>query len=328
MDERFGYPEPVPIPVPIEPVEIARTNSLNRWLGVIRLPFLSLSLVVVFLGTAMAWYSGYFNPALSLLTMLGLMSAHASVNVFNEYFDFRNGVDLHTNRTPFSGGSGTIPSGRIKAKQAFILGTFLLAVAAILGTYLILSSGIALVPIVVTGLLCIILYDPAILKMGWAEWAPGLGLGSLAILGTFYVQTGHLTWPVVFASIPSGILAHNLLLINEFPDIEADKAAGRVSLPIRLGPRAAAQIYGALASGAYLWIALSVGLGYVSKPGPMPVYCLLGLLTIPLALKAMKGAMHWREIKQIVPAMAANVIVVLLTQVLLGTGFILGRVLK
>ena len=84
---------------------------MNRWLAVARLPFLALSLVVVFLGSAMAWYSGAFNPVYAVLSLVGLMAAHGGVNVLNEYFDYYSGVDFHTRKTPFSGGSGVMPAG-------------------------------------------------------------------------------------------------------------------------------------------------------------------------------------------------------------------------
>jgi len=294
---------------------------LNRWLAVARLPFLALSLAVVFLGSAMAWYAGAFNPVYAVLSLLGLMTAHGGVNVLNEYFDFHSGVDFNTEKTPFSGGSGVMPAGLLRPRQALALGTGLLGIALAVGIFFVFVRGLWMLPLLLVGAVCILLYNPVILKKGWAEWAPGLGLGSLAILGTYFVQLGSISWPIVFASIPSGILAHNLLLLNEFPDVEADRSAGRVSLPILLGRERALLIYAGLTIGMYLWIITGVSLSSVS----MPVYCLLGLLTLPFAVKAIRGARHFHSMQNMVPAMAANVAIVLLTQVLLGVGYILGR---
>jgi 1,4-dihydroxy-2-naphthoate polyprenyltransferase len=298
---------------------------LKRWSGVMRLPFLALSVVVVFLGSAMAWYDGSFNPLYAGLTLLGLISAHAVVNILNEYSDFRNGVDFQTIRTPFSGGSGILPSGLIKPQSALMLARMLMIPALAVGIFFIVIRGLWLLPILLVGVFCILLYDRITTKMGWVEWAPGLGLGSLAIVGSYFVQTGSLSWGVVLASIPSGILAHNLLLLNEFPDVGPDRQAGRRSLPIMMGRHRVSLLYSRLTLGMYLWIVLGTILPDIRNLKHMPVFCLLALLTLPFALKAIRGAESTSHAK-LVSAMGANVGVVLLTQILLGIGYILGRI--
>ena len=142
---------------------------------------------------------------------------------------------------------------------------------------------------------------------------------SLPVLGMYFVQTTAYTLPAVVACIPSGILVHNLLLLNEFPDTEADRKAGRKTLPIVAGKRKASLIYSVLTVVAYLWI---IGIA-VAEQEP---FLLLALLTLPFAIKAIKGALNYQEINRLVPAMANNVLVVLLTQLLLGIGYILARV--
>ena len=126
--------------------------------------------------------------------------------------------------------------------------------------------------------------------------------------------------PAIIASVPSGILVHNLLLLNEFPDVEADSEGGRKTLPISLGKKKTSIIYSVLTVIVYLWI---IG-GVVA--GQMPAFSLIALLTLPFAIKAIRGALKQREADTLVPAMASNVMVVLLTQLLLGIGYILARV--
>lgn len=156
-----------------------------------------------------------------------------------------------------------------------------------------------------------------ILKTPWPEWAAGLGLGTLPVLGLYFVQTNQYTWHAVIAAIPSGILVHNLLLLNEFPDVEADGQVGRKTVPIILGGARASLVYSGFTIAVYLWI-----IGWVIA-GVMPVFCLISLLTLPFALKAMKGSRKHQDMAQLVPAMASNVLVVLVTQLLLGIGYIL-----
>jgi 1,4-dihydroxy-2-naphthoate octaprenyltransferase len=225
-------------------------------------------------------------------------------------------------RTPFSGGSGALPAGLVTPGQALFLGLGSLLAAVPIGVYFIITidTGWQLVPLLVVAAACIVLYTPFILKMGWTEWAPGVGLGFLPILGAYFVQTGAYTLPAVIASIPSGILVHNLLLLNEFPDVEADTTANRRTLPIVIGCGKASIVYSVLTVTVYLWI---IG-GVIA--GEMPLFSLLGLLTLPWAIKAIRGSLKHQDMSKLVPAMANNVLVVLLTQLLLGIGYILAGI--
>ena len=294
--------------------------KLKRWLLVIRAPFLPLSVVLAFLGTCIAWYDGAFHLGYALLASFGLLLAHISVDVLNEYFDYKSGVDLATERTPFSGGSGALPAGLITPRQALWLGlaSFLLIIP--IGVYFVIVKGWLLLPLLLVAALFIFLYTPVILKLRWPEWVPGLGMGALPVLGIYFIQTGEYTLHAFIASIPSGILVHNLLLLNEFPDTGADKKAGRKTLPITMGKAKASIVYSVLAVAVYLWI---IG-GVVA--GIMPPYCLIALLTLPFAIKAIQGSMKYNEMGRLVPAMASNVMVVLATQLLLGIGYIMSRV--
>jgi len=294
--------------------------GIKKWLMVIRAPFLRLSVVLAFLGACVAWHDGDFHLGYALLAGFGLLLTHISVDVLNEYFDYRSGVDLETARTPFSGGSGALPAGLISPRQALWLGLGSLAAAIPIGIYFIMVSGWLLMPLLLIAAACILLYTPFILKMGWPEWSPGLGLGFLPVLGAYFVQTSAYTWPAVVAAVPSGILVHNLLLLNEFPDTEADKKAGRKTLPITAGKAKASLVYSVLTVAVYLWIAAWV------IAGIMPAFALVALLTAPFAIKAIQGARRHQAMTRLMPAMANNVLVVLLTQLLLGFGYILATV--
>ncbi len=292
--------------------------KLKIWFIAVRPQFLILSVVLAFLGTSIAWYDGYFHLGFALLAFVGLLLAHISVNTLNDYVDYRSGIDLEVKRTPFSGGSGILPATLLAPRQVFWLGmcSFLLAVP--IGVYFVIVKGWLLLPLLLVAAVCIFVYTPFILKTRWPEWAAGLGLGALPILGSYFVQTATYL-PAIVASIPSGILVHNLLLLNEFPDVEADRKAGRKTLPITMGKAKASIVYSALTIITYLWI---IGIA-VAEREP---FLLIALLTLPLALKAIQGALRHQDMAQLVPAMANNVQVVLLTQLLLGIGYILARV--
>jgi 1,4-dihydroxy-2-naphthoate octaprenyltransferase len=294
---------------------------------IVRPNFLILSAILGFLGSAIAWYEhqeygGPFNLGYAFLATAGLIVAHISVNVFNDYFDSRSRLDTKTVRTPFSGGSGAIQSGLLSEKQALWVGIATLIIIIPIGVFFTVVTGWLLLPLLAIAIICIILYTPLILKMGYPEWSAGLGLGVLPVLGAYFVQTGTYTIGAVLVSIPSGILVHNLLLLNEFPDAEYDVTVKRRTLPIFIGKKWAAIFFSVLTIIVYLWIIGTV----ISRD--MPTFTLLGLLTFPLAFKAIDGAFKYDDRSKLIPAMANNVLVILITQLLIGIGFILGGIFK
>jgi 1,4-dihydroxy-2-naphthoate octaprenyltransferase len=282
--------------------------------------FLLLSIVLAFSGTCFAWYDGYLHIGHAVLAGVGLILTHISSNTLNDYFDYKSGIDLVTNRTPFSGGSGILREGLLTTKEVFWLGTISLILAVPIGIYFTIIKGWLLLPLLIVAALCILFYSPLILKRDWPEWAAGLGLGILPILGTYFAQTGAYTWHAVVASVPAGILVHNLLLLNEFPDVEADQKAQRRTLPIRLGMHKSGIFYSVLTILTYVWIVGAV------IADIMPVFSLIALLTIPLAIKAIQGSLKPDNLSRLIPAMANNVLVVLVTQLLLGIGYVLAIV--
>jgi 1,4-dihydroxy-2-naphthoate octaprenyltransferase len=294
--------------------------KLKFWFLETRPQFLLLSVVLAFLGTCIAWYDGAFHLGHAILAFIGLLLCHISVNVLNDYYDYKSGIDLKTRRTPFSGGSGFLPAASLKPEHVFRFGLACFLLAVPIGIYFVLVSGWLLLPILVIAAICILLYTPLLTKRGWPEWSPGIGLGALPVLGAYFVQTGEYTLHAVVAAITSGILVHNLLLLNEFPDAEADKTAGRKTLPITMGPRGASIVYSTLTGLVYLWIIAWVAAGL------MPVFCLIALATLPFAVRAIRGALRYQDESKLMPAMANNVLVVLLTQLLLGIGYLLAGI--
>jgi 1,4-dihydroxy-2-naphthoate octaprenyltransferase len=280
--------------------------------------YLLLSVILAFLGTCMAWYyQGALHLGYALLAGFGLVLTHISVNTLNDYFDFKSGIDLKTKVTPFSGGSGILKAGLLKPGQVLAMGVITLLLAAPVGIYFIIVQGWLLLPLLIVAALCVVLYTPVILKRKWPEWSAGLGLGLLPVLGTYFAQTGTYSWPAFFGAVPSFILVHNLLLLNEFPDAEADSSGGRKTLPITMGKTKTAKFYTAMTVLMYLWIAGCV------IAGVSPSWTLLALLTMPFAVLAIHGSFYPEDETGIIAAMKNNVLVVLATQFLLGVGYLL-----
>mgnify|MGYP001065203014 CR=1 FL=1 len=292
--------------------------KLKVWLLETRPQFLLLSVTLVMLGTAIAWHEGYFNLPKFMLTLIGLVLAHASVNILNDYFDYKSGIDLDVVRTPFSGGSGILPAGLLKPKGVYIYGVGCLTAALAIGIYLTFVSGWQLLPLILLGGPVIYFYTSHLTKWMVGEFWAGLGLGTLPVLGAYFVQTGSYSAEAVIASLAPGFLTANLLFLNEFPDVEADKKGGRYNLVIALGYKNAGRLYASLCALTYLSIAAGVALKL------MPPISLIGLVSIPFALKAISIAFkHYNNVRELIPALKANVITVLGTNTLVAAGYFL-----
>ncbi|HDQ04989.1 MAG TPA: prenyltransferase [Deltaproteobacteria bacterium] len=294
---------------------------LKIWLMETRPQYLLLSVILAFLGTCMAWYyQDVLHLGYALLAGFGLVLTHISVNTLNDYFDFKSGVDLRTDITPFSGGSGILKAGLLKPNQVLWTGIITLLLAAPVGIYFVIAQGWLLLPLLIVAALCVVLYTPVILNHKWPEWSAGLGLGMLPVLGMYFAQTGFYSWLAFFGSVPSFVLVHNLLLLNEFPDVEADSFAGRKTLPITMGKTKAAKFFTAMTVLLYLWIAGCVAAGVA------PAWTLLAFLTLPFSVMAVRGSFQHDQRDKLIAAMKNNVLVVLATQFLLAVGYLVAAV--
>ena len=146
-------------------------SKIKVWFEELRPPFLILSIVFTILGIVVALKDGYFNPLYAVLTLVGIAALHAAANVLNDYFDYRSGIDIETERTPFSGGSGILPSGKMTPNAVLVEGILLLLVGLVIGLYFIYVSAFnpILITLVVFAGVGIVLYSPIISHVGFGE---------------------------------------------------------------------------------------------------------------------------------------------------------------
>jgi 1,4-dihydroxy-2-naphthoate octaprenyltransferase len=292
-------------------------KSVKLILGPMRVPFLILTPACVLLGIATAVNSGVrINLLQVFLVLIGAVSTHISVNAFNEYDDFNSGLDTRTQRTPFSGGSGTLPANPTKGRTALITALVTLGIVAITGIYFTWLRGIALLPVGLLGMLTIVAYTPWLTRIPLlCLVAPGLGFGPFMVMGTHFALTGEYSLTAFLASLVPFFLVSNLLLLNQFPDVEADKTVGRRHFPILLGRHLSSYIFSSFLILTYVAIVIGVVLSI------LPIGSLLGLLTLILAIPLLKGSIaHANEIQLLVPFMGKNVMVNLLTPLLVAIG--------
>ena len=296
-------------------------ERLRNIFGPVRVGFLVLGPVCVFLGYAVAVYDNYkVNTFHLLIALIGALAAHISVNSFNEYFDFRSGLDSHTIRTPFSGGSGTIQKHPEIASWvlAMAVGTTILTI--LIGIYFTVLRGIGILPIVMSGILIIIGYSTIIVRQPLlCLVAPGMGFGTLMVIGTYFVLTGTYSLTIATVSLVPFFLVSNLLLLNQFPDIEADKSVGRRNVVIVLGKKKSSLIYLLFIVFTYSTIVIGVLLKI------LPPFTLLALTTAIIGLIVTVNIYrHRNNITKLVPYMGMNVVINLLTPILIALGLLIG----
>ncbi len=263
------------------------------------------------------------DPVNLILIFIGALSAHVSVNMLNEYHDYQSGLDLHTRRTPFSGGSGALPAYPDAAHAVLYSGLWCLLLTVLIGLYFLWQSGWGLLPIGSTGVLLVYFYSPQITRQPFlCLLAPGVGFGPLMIIGAYYLISGRYQPAVTISSSIMLFVASNLLLLNQFPDLEADREAGRLHLPILIGRKHAALVYVAFLIIAYALLLLTV---YFKL---LPVYSLLGLFTALLGLPAAVFVLKYHDdMTRLMPALALNVILSLTLPLLISLGLIWQRLL-
>jgi len=267
----------------------------------------------------MAWDTGSFNPLTAVLTLIGALGLHASVNMLNDYFDFRSGLDLATTPTPFSGGSRVLPAKALSPNSVLYAGILTLGVGLGIGSYFIFSFAFdpVLIAILVLASLSVVGYSSVISHFGLGEFAAGMSFGPLLVFGTYYLQTRTIVLAPILVGTSLGILVAGILYINEFPDTTADQRAGRRHLVILWGKDKAASRFRVLIFSAYAIIAVGIAAGVIS-----PI-ALVSFLTIPKAWSATSIlARNYDKVTELIPGMAATVMATLLTGLLLFLGYI------
>jgi 1,4-dihydroxy-2-naphthoate polyprenyltransferase len=308
-----------------------KKSSVSVWMAQIRLNFLLLAVFLVLIGLAISYkhtvsINTEFNFFHAALIMTGVILAHISVNLFNEYSDYFTRIDFNTVRTRFSGGTGMMVSGNTSPRAVIFTAVITLVFSFAIGFYFAMVSHLSILVISLTGALSIVLYTPLFQRIMLGEFFAGLTLGSFVVIGTYIAMTaapnmeiGQILTPgVLWISIPPGILTSLLLLINEFPDTEADKQGGRRHLVTYFGRQKASYIY---AFGLLLTFVIIMALPFL---GAVSKWIFLALIPLPLALNTgLTAIRHHQDRSKIVKAMGNNVLIVLGTDLLMAVGILI-----
>jgi 1,4-dihydroxy-2-naphthoate octaprenyltransferase len=275
---------------------------LSSWLRAIRIRFLLASVIAVSNGLAISyWKFGIFNPMYAGLTYAGVICLHASVDLLNDYWDNKRGIDSATTRTKFSGGTGVLPENILTSKAVYTAGILFLILGGAVGAYFVVMRGITIALILGFAVTAIYFYSTSIVNSGLGELFVAIK-GAMIVLGTFFVQTGAIDSAAVYVGIIVGLLSATVLFVNSFPDFDADKSKGRKTLVILMGRDKAAFTFPFFIIVAYALIFAGILFGFTK------VYSLASLLSLPFALKAMIAMRKDNKTtKGLIPAMSAVV---------------------
>ncbi len=287
-------------------------KRVTPYLAVARGNFLLLPVALVIAGAGAAAFEGAFHWGPSLLALAGLVLMHAAVNALNEASDMESGVDLMTVPTPFSGGTKTLPKGLLSVRAARGFGYACVVIAGLIGIWFALRLHPLFVALLAGGAVSVLFYSPLFASSGVGEFFAGLGLGLLPVWGAAWVQ-GPVPGPAaLWAGVPAFFMTFNLLLLNEFPDEDADRTGGRRNLVLLLGRKGAALVYAA----AGILTPLSIVVAVVARA--MPPLALVAVLPSLFLARPLAWAFGDTRKPVPIPAMGANVIWNLATNTVLG----------
>jgi len=278
---------------------------MNIYVKAMRLPFLTGSLIPVILAAALSFQHGVLDVGKLILVLCGVGCLHLGANLINDYYDDPGSDRINLHPTPFSGGSRVIQDKLMDAKTVWgmAMGFFMLGTAS--GIIVALTGRPFVVVIGLMGFLAGYLYSAApisLMSRGLGEITIFLAFGPLITWGTYYVMTGLLTWEAFALGIPMGFLITAVIWINQFPDYEADRDAGKMNCVVRLGRDRSRYIYSFLMLGPY-----AVVLWWVLTQRHAWPY-LAVILTVPLVWKAIKIlTAHYQTYDEIIPAQALTI---------------------
>lgn len=291
---------------------------LSAWFRVIRIRFLLSSVIAVSVGLVISWWHiGQIDILYAIMTMGGVVSLHASVDLLNDYWDFKRGIDTQTQRTKMSGGTGVLPEGLLQPNQVYRAGIAFLIIGALIGSYFVIIDGIVIGVILTFAVVSIYFYSTKIVDSGLAEIFVAIK-GTMIVLGTYFIQTLEINLTTIMGGIFIGALSSLVLFITSFPDFEADKAKGRKTLVISVGKQKATMVfwifpivvYSILISGIFYEI--------------FPIYCIISLAMFPLIIKAgLLLKQNFDDINKLIPAMSYTITFSRITGALFVIGFLL-----
>ena len=291
---------------------------LSVWFRVIRVRFLLASVIAVSVGLSLNWWqNSSFDVLDAVLTFAGVMALHASVDLLNDFWDFKRGIDTKTTRTKMSGGTGVLPEGLLKPSSVYRAGIAFLIIGTVIGGYFVITDGITIAIILGFAILSIYFYSTKIVDSGLGEFFVAVK-GAMIVIGTFFIQSGQISIESILAGIVVGSLSSLVLFIASFPDHDADKSKGRKTLVIVVGKKRGAKLFWIFPLISYVAIIVGVSINL------FPVLSLISFFSFPLMIKSGLGLQkNYDSINDLVPYMSSTLMFGRITGALFVLGFLI-----
>ena len=252
-------------------------RALRLWIVAARPRTLPAAVAPVAVGTALAGSEGTFRPLAFAAALVGSVFIQIGTNLSNDYSDARRGADTEDRLGPVR-----VTAGGLMPPRHVLVGTYLaFGVAVAAGLYLAAVAGAELLLVGVASILAGVLYTGGPRPYGYeglGELFVFLFFGVVAVSGSYFVQTERLTVEAVALSVPVGLLAAAILVVNNVRDVDTDRRAGKRTLAVKLGRARARRLFAAMVAVAFaspvaIWVA-----------GGLSAWVLLPLLAVPLAV--------------------------------------------
>ncbi|MFA5811078.1 MAG: 1,4-dihydroxy-2-naphthoate octaprenyltransferase [bacterium] len=274
-------------------------HSIKLWWRALRPISFPASAVPALLGVALAWQAGVaIRVDLAVMTLFGAVAVHAAVNLLQDYFDFKNGID----RAGTLGGSGVLVEGSLTPRDILVASIYFFAISAVAALPLVARAGMPLILIIAGGFVAGAGY--AVPGKGFKYRALGdaavfLAFGIGITLGSYFIQARSISWSAVLCAFSFGLLVDGILHANNMRDAEDDLKVGLRTLVSIIGTKGSRIFFASLIAGAYVIPLVAVA------ARALPPGVLLTLITLPLAIPLLRDV--WRAQPSDRPVMALAV---------------------
>src|ERR1700743_2030494 len=293
-------------------------SGFRIWLMAARRRTLPAALPPVLVATALAGFVHVFHPLRFVAALLGALFIQVGTNLSNDYSDARRGADAEDRLGPVRVTAG----GLVPPRQVLVATYVSFGLAVLFGIYLIVVAGWLLLVLGIAPLPAGVLYTGGPRPYGYeglGEVFVFLFFGVVAVAGSYFVEVRHLRWEAFALSVPVGLLASAILVVNNVRDIDSDRRAGKRTLAVRLGRERTRTMHAAV-----------IYLPYVTVPvtwvfGPTTAWVMLPWLTLPLAAAVVRIVRTRTDGPSLNGALARSGMLQLAFCILLSAGLLLSR---
>lgn len=278
-------------------IKINKKKAFRIWWSIIRPESLTVSIIPVFVGTTLSIADGVFRAWISLAMLIASVLIHIAANIFNEYYDFKRGLDNEQS----VGTGGALVRGDINPKSAVRMALTFFFIALLLGIYISFESSWWVALVGGISMLIGYLYTGGPLPIAYTplgELISGIFMGTIIICISYFAQAQTLTNDVIYISIPVALFVSGIMLTNNIRDLDGDKENGRKTLAILLGRKKAIRLL------AFLFILAYALTGLYIVNGMLPLLSIIVFITAFGAYNVIKKLQGKSQPAEMAPAMA------------------------